>query len=78
MVRMRTPAAAVEEIKKSDPESSISEYFIRRLACNGKIPCIMTGRKRLINYDSLLEYLSTVHTEPEPPVEVGKIRAIKE
>ena len=78
MVRMRTPAAAVAEIKKSDPDTSMSEYFIRRLACYGKVPCVMAGRKRLINYDSLMEYLSTVHNEPEPPVQAGKIRPIKE
>lgn len=78
MVRMRTPAAAAAEIKSSDAGSCVSEYFIRQLAREGKVPCIMAGRKRLINYDSLLEYLSTVHNEPEPPVEVGKIRKIRE
>lgn len=79
MVRMRTPSAAVTEIKKSDPDTSVSEYFIRRLACDGKIPCIMAGRKRLINYDSLLQYLGSVHNEPEPePAEYGKIRPIEE
>ncbi len=78
-VRMRTPGAAVAEIKKSDPDTSVSEYFIRHLACDGKIPCVMAGRKRLINYDSLLEYLSSVHNDPEPePIEYGKIRPIKE
>jgi hypothetical protein len=53
--------------------------MVRRLALSGKIKTQVLGQKRLINYDSLLEYLSSVHTDPEPkPIEYGKIRPIKE
>ena len=76
--RMRLLADAASEIKQTDPGSSVSVNCIRELALSGAVPSVMVGRKRLINYDALLDYLSTVHTEPKPPVEVGKIRPIEE
>ena len=43
--RMRTPAEAIREIKREDPESGITEHFIRKLARDGKIASVMAGRK---------------------------------
>ena len=56
--RMRTLDECYNELKAIDPNTSVSKYFIRRLAVSGTIPCIMAGRKRLINFDKLLSYLS--------------------
>ena len=56
--RMRTLDECYNELKAIDPNTSVSKYFIRRLAVSGTIPCIMAGRKRLINFDKLLAYLS--------------------
>lgn len=65
MIRMRLLDEAVQEIKKMDPKSAISKNFVRELALNGKVPCVMAGRKRLINFDALLRYLESPQEESE-------------
>lgn len=56
-VRMRFPAQALEELKKEDPDTPITLHYIRTLARKGLIPCVQIGRRRLLNYDALVEYL---------------------
>ena len=36
----------------------LSEYQIRKLCKSGKLPCIMAGKKYLINKDTLYKFLS--------------------
>lgn len=36
----------------------LPEYFLRRLAKEGKLPCIYSGRKCLINIDRLVDQLN--------------------
>lgn len=59
LARMRTLDEAYAEIKRMDENTSLSKYFIRRLALSGEIPVVMCGRKRLINLDALIDYLSS-------------------
>lgn len=73
MPRMRFAQQAYEEIRKDDPNSPISLRMIRTLAASGKVPVVMIGRRRLINYDALLAYLDNPPTE-DP--EYGQIRRI--
>lgn len=75
MVRMRLLDEAAQEIKKMDPESAISKNFVRELALEGKIPCVMAGRKRLINFDALLAYLQN---SEQPEVSETGIRKVPE
>ena len=58
MVRMRFPAQALEELKKEDPNTPVTLHFIRSLARKGAIPFVQIGRRRLLNYDALVEYLA--------------------
>lgn len=59
VVKLRTIDEAYTEILKMDPDTKITKYFIRTLVKNGTIPFIRVGkRKRLINLDLLIEYLS--------------------
>lgn len=58
MPRMRLIAEAYNEIKKDDPNTAITLSGLRNLLRQGKIPCTKIGRKTLINYDALIEYLS--------------------
>ncbi len=58
LARMRTLDECFAEIKALDENTAISKYYIRRLALSGKIPVVMCGRKRLINLDGLINYLS--------------------
>lgn len=55
--RMRILKDAAAELKEMDSETAVTPYYIRQLALEGKIQTVMVGRKRLINLDSLLDYL---------------------
>lgn len=72
--RMRLLKEAAAEIKQLDPDSAVTPYFIRHLALEGKIKSVMAGRKRLINFDDLLQYLAlSQDTEPEECHGIRKI-----
>lgn len=58
MPRMRLIKDAFEQLKKEDPETDITIYALRTIVKSGVIPTVRLGRKLLINYDSLLDYLS--------------------
>ena len=58
LARMRTLDECFAEIIAMDENTAISKCYIRRLALSGKIPVVMCGRKRLINLDGLINYLS--------------------
>lgn len=55
--RMRTVHEAAQELKAIDPNTAVTEYHIRQLALSGVLPRVQAGRKLLINFDLLLEYL---------------------
>lgn len=55
--RMRTVREAAQELKAIDEHTAVTEYHIRQLALSGVLPRIQAGRKLLINFDLLLEYL---------------------
>ncbi len=57
MARVRTIKKAYEEIKRSDPNTCLTEHHIRQLAMNGVIPCRKAGNRYLLDLDGLLEYL---------------------
>lgn len=56
--RMRTVGEAALELKKLDPNTAVTEYHIRRLVKSGKLPRLKAGKKYLINFDALLDYLA--------------------
>ena len=72
--RMRTLDECYKELKEIDPNTAITKHFLRQLAIQNKVPCVMAGRKRLINLDKVIEYLNM--STPEKPLSSG-IRAIK-
>lgn len=45
-------------IRQVAHEGVLSEYTLRLLEKQGKLPCIYSGRKCLINYSRLLEQLN--------------------
>ncbi|MGN0491458.1 hypothetical protein [Ruminococcus sp.] len=55
--RMRTVHEAAQELKEMDEHTAVTEYHIRRLALSGVLPRVQAGRKLLINFDNLIEYL---------------------
>lgn len=79
--RMRTIQEAAVELKRIDPETAITSYFIRCMVLDGTIPHVKVGTKRLINLDTLLGYLScAAAAQPEQRQQTGqgRIRPIKE
>lgn len=75
-VRMRFPAQALEELKQEDPGTQVTLHYLRSIARQGLIPCVQIGRRRLLNYDALLQFLA--HTEQGTPEAVPGIRRIAE
>lgn len=63
IARMKTVEQSYNEIKKLDPETAISLWFIRCLCKENKVKHFMTGTKILVNYDDLLRYLNFNHEE---------------
>ena len=58
MLQMRLLSEAYAEIKKDDPNTVLTMNALRCLVKSGTIPSVQIGRKRLINYEKLLEYLA--------------------
>lgn len=58
MTKMRLISETFEEIKKEDPNTALTLNGLRRLVKSGKVASVKIGRKSLINYDSVVEYLS--------------------
>jgi hypothetical protein len=57
MSKLRTLDAAIIEIRKKDPETSLTRYALRQAVIEGRIPCVMCGRKRLVDVSRVFEYL---------------------
>lgn len=55
---IRTVRQCISIIKKCDPNTAISEWYIRQLCKGGKIAAYSSGNKLLVNLDSLLAYLN--------------------
>lgn len=58
LFRMRTIPKALIELKKNDPDTSITYSFLKKICEEEKIPCIKEGNRFILNFDTLLDYLS--------------------
>lgn len=57
MQKIRTIRKAAAEIKKEDPDTAITEYFIRQLVNTGEIPSMKAKSKSMINMQDLYDYI---------------------
>lgn len=73
---MRTVAQCVNELKKTDPQTVISEHYLRGLIHQNKIICHQSGRRYLVNYDKLLAFLNQEVSSEVEPLPHNHIRAI--
>ncbi len=55
--RYRTINGCLNEIKELDPQTAITEWFIRNLCKQNKITYFTSGNKTLVNLSDLLIYL---------------------
>lgn len=54
---MRPPRKAAEYFREQDPDSPISESFIRRLIRDGEIGAVMSGRKQFVSIEEIEDYV---------------------
>lgn len=78
--RMRSVAQAVKELKELDPNTAITESYIRRLVKQGKIKSYDMGRNILINFDYLCDFLNNpeIGTQDDIAEDYGIIRRVAE
>ena len=57
---LRSISESLKLIKKDDADTAVTIYLIRQLAKTGKIKSITSGKKYLINMQSLKEYLGLI------------------
>ena len=55
--KMRTVAKTVDELKRLDPDTCVSAYYIRQLIKKGELPVVWAGSRALINLDDVLTLL---------------------
>ncbi len=55
--KMRTIKELAAIVKKSDPETKLSERAIRTLAKSGELPSVQIGNKYLISLETFEEFL---------------------
>lgn len=61
--RMRSIDQIYLEIKKADPNSAITKYFIRNLTKDNSIYTIFSGAKALLDMDDVFDKLGLVRPE---------------
>ena len=75
--RMRTAAQVLAEIKKVDPNTCVTLSYIKRVIHEEKIPVLSAGKKKLVNLDDFIEFLSKGDSDAEPDAHTyGTIRRV--
>ena len=59
-------------IRETAKTGLLSEYTLRLMLKQGKIPCIMCGKKCMVNYPLLVEYLNKESRKAVRDNEKGK------
>ena len=67
MARLRTIKQTILLIKEQDPETCLSEWYLRKLVKSGKLMCHRAGNRYLVGIESLENYLKN-----PPSTEVAK------
>jgi hypothetical protein len=65
MFRMRTIPQAVQYFKERDPETAVTEWWLRSQLHNNVIPCHRAGKRILVDLDRLEAYLANPPTITE-------------
>lgn len=55
---MRTIIESVKEIKAMDEKSAVTTNCVRSLCKSGKVRCVFTGKKILVDLDDLFRYFN--------------------
>lgn len=58
MMTLRAPRKAAEYFRALDPDTGVTEAFIRKLIREGEIPTVKNGVKVLVSIESIEEYVA--------------------
>ena len=62
--RLRTITQCLNELKKIDSETCVSQWYIRQLCKTNQIKYIIAGKNKiLVNLDNLIGYLNQTYIE---------------
>lgn len=75
--RMRTISEAAAELRALDPNTGMTPYHIRRLCLDGVLPTVKAGKKVLLNFDTLIEYLADPTPDKFKPSHATTVNGIK-
>ena len=76
--RMRTIQEAAAELKMIDEHTAVTPYRIRQMVLDGTIPHVKAGNKRLLNLDTLLDYLAAAPAPSPLQPQYGRVRPVSE
>lgn len=62
-------------MKETDPETALNYTALRRAVLDGRLPCVYSGRKRLIALEDLEDFCSGGCSAPSAAV--GTIRRVQ-
>jgi len=57
MKHMRTLDGLARHYRRMDPDTAITQHFLRKKIIAGEIPCVRAGVKRLIAIEDVDEYM---------------------
>ena len=57
MKHMRTLDGLARHYRRIDPETAITQHFLRKKVITGEIPCVRAGAKRLIAIEDVDDYI---------------------
>jgi len=55
--------APFASIRETVTRTGLSERYIRQLKSDGKLPCVMSGKKCLVNIPQLIEVMNKISME---------------
>jgi len=76
MTKLRSINDAYMGLKYDDPETAMTLSGLRRLVNMGRVPSLRIGRRILIDYDNLIDYLKHPPHENISESEHGIIRKV--
>lgn len=80
MANEKNEIPRMETIKQASKIIGLAEYHVRQLVKQSKVKFVRTGKKYLINLDSLIEYLNKGETQAETEEQdnnTSKIRKVE-
>lgn len=76
MARMRGIKATIDYLKNQDPDTAVTEFWLRGILNSGAVPYHKAGKRFLVNLDALEAYLANPPVQMTEEVEPPRIRRV--